>query len=294
MQAQTSIRVPDTSTTLPLVCLLSAASAHPSISTGKERDTESGNDYFGARYFGSSMGRFLSPDPFIPFNLKTDEFQAWIANPQHWNKYAYALNNPLKYTDPTGMTETIYYFLNKNLTDAQRDFVTKHLGEIEKGITDKLNAAGIKDVVFKDGSQLSSSQVSSMLSDHPTGVATLNFANQGFGGWHSDSANGGTSGMMSAVLMGNFDGGHPVSTDLVQALANVGAHELGHGMGFYSHTTPTCGGLCDQVYNLFNHDLMNENQGNFGISKPRYFDMTIPQNRQAVDRINQQPEYQPK
>lgn len=30
--------------------------------TGKERDTESGNDYFGARYYGSSMGRFMSPD----------------------------------------------------------------------------------------------------------------------------------------------------------------------------------------------------------------------------------------
>ncbi len=31
--------------------------------TGKERDAESGLDYFGARYYGSSMGRFLSPDP---------------------------------------------------------------------------------------------------------------------------------------------------------------------------------------------------------------------------------------
>ena len=30
--------------------------------TGKERDTESGNDYFGARYYSSSMGRFMSPD----------------------------------------------------------------------------------------------------------------------------------------------------------------------------------------------------------------------------------------
>jgi len=33
-----------------------------SRSTGKERDTESGNDYFGARYYASSMGRFVSPD----------------------------------------------------------------------------------------------------------------------------------------------------------------------------------------------------------------------------------------
>jgi RHS repeat-associated protein len=31
--------------------------------TGKERDTESGLDYFGARYYASSMGRYLSPDP---------------------------------------------------------------------------------------------------------------------------------------------------------------------------------------------------------------------------------------
>ena len=32
------------------------------LSTGKERDTESGNDYFGARYYASTMGRWLSPD----------------------------------------------------------------------------------------------------------------------------------------------------------------------------------------------------------------------------------------
>ena len=62
MQTMLSIRVPDTSMTLPVACLFSEASAHTSISTGKERDTESGNDYFGARYYASSMGRFLSPD----------------------------------------------------------------------------------------------------------------------------------------------------------------------------------------------------------------------------------------
>ncbi|HUZ96501.1 MAG TPA: RHS repeat-associated core domain-containing protein [Edaphobacter sp.] len=259
--------------------------------TGKERDAESGNDYFGARYFGSSMGRFLSPDPFIPFNLKKDQFQAWIANPQHWNKYAYALNNPLKYTDPTGMTETIYYFLNSNLTQAQRDFINKHLGQIENAIADKLHKAGIKDVVFKDGSQLSASEIHHMDLQHPEGVARLNFANQGYGGWNSTSANGGTMGNVSAVLMGNFDGGHPLASDLIQALGNVGAHELGHGMGFAAHTTGWS--ATDQIYNLFHPDLMNENQGNFGISKPKYFDMSIPQNRQAVEEINKQPEYQP-
>jgi hypothetical protein len=99
--------------------------------------------------------------------------------------------------------------------------------------------------------------------------------------------------MISVVFMGNFAKSGEVSTDLVQALANVGAHELGHGMGFYSHTTPTCGSMCDQIYNLFNHDLMNENQGNFGITTPKNYDMSIPQNRQAVEEINAQPEYQP-
>jgi RHS repeat-associated protein len=64
--------------------------------TGKERDQESGNDYFGARYYASSMGRMLSPDPHTGTLLH-------MLNPQRWNMYAYALNNPLLYTDPTGM-----------------------------------------------------------------------------------------------------------------------------------------------------------------------------------------------
>jgi len=49
--------------TLTAAYAFSAASNFPPHSTGKERDAESGNDYFGARYMASSMGRFLSPDP---------------------------------------------------------------------------------------------------------------------------------------------------------------------------------------------------------------------------------------
>ena len=80
--------------------------------TGKERDTESGNDYFEARYYGSTMGRFMSPDP-LPWiswqgGDKDDRtrFVEYIANPQNFDLYAYVRNNPLIYTDPTG--ESIY------------------------------------------------------------------------------------------------------------------------------------------------------------------------------------------
>lgn len=63
--------------------------------TGKERDTESGLDYFGARYHASTLGRFVTPDPFLP--------SAKVDDPQSWNRYAYARNNPLRYIDPDGL-----------------------------------------------------------------------------------------------------------------------------------------------------------------------------------------------
>jgi RHS repeat-associated protein len=63
--------------------------------TGKERDAETGLDYFGARYYGSKMGRFTTIDPVYTW-------QENLVDPQRWNRYAYARNNPLKYTDPDG------------------------------------------------------------------------------------------------------------------------------------------------------------------------------------------------
>lgn len=55
-------------------------------------------DYFHARFYDPGMGRFLSVDPAMDVerNLRT---------PQRWNRYAYALNNPIKYVDPDGLTE---------------------------------------------------------------------------------------------------------------------------------------------------------------------------------------------
>ena len=64
--------------------------------TGKERDQESGLDYFGARYYASNMGRFSSPD-------SSGLLAHHPADPQSWNLYAYARNNPLSNIDPTGL-----------------------------------------------------------------------------------------------------------------------------------------------------------------------------------------------
>ncbi|MBS1800479.1 MAG: hypothetical protein JSS95_11715 [Acidobacteria bacterium] len=67
--------------------------------TGKERDTESGNDYFGARYYGSSMGRFMSPD----WSDKAEPVPyAKLDNPQSLNLYGYVNNNPLSHADADG------------------------------------------------------------------------------------------------------------------------------------------------------------------------------------------------
>ncbi|HTC93269.1 MAG TPA: RHS repeat-associated core domain-containing protein [Terriglobales bacterium] len=64
--------------------------------TGKERDPETGLDYFGARYYGNAIGRFLSPDP-------SGLLAQHPENPQSWNLYSYVLNNPVINIDPNGL-----------------------------------------------------------------------------------------------------------------------------------------------------------------------------------------------
>jgi RHS repeat-associated protein len=64
------------------------------IRTGKERDGETGLDYFRARYFSGAQGRFTSPDE--PFADQHPD------NPQSWNLYQYGYNNPLSNIDIDG------------------------------------------------------------------------------------------------------------------------------------------------------------------------------------------------
>lgn len=88
-----------------MMCHRTCANEHDiqlSRCAGKERDSESGNDYFGARYYASTMGRFLSPDwsaKIVPVPY------AKLDNPQSLNLYAYVGNDPLIHVDVDGHYE---------------------------------------------------------------------------------------------------------------------------------------------------------------------------------------------
>jgi RHS repeat-associated protein len=60
--------------------------------TGQVFDAESGLYYYNARYYDPELGRFTQPDTAIPD----------LSNPQSYNRYSYVLNDPLRYTDPSG------------------------------------------------------------------------------------------------------------------------------------------------------------------------------------------------
>lgn len=76
--------------------------------TGQEKDSETGLNYYDARYYDPHLQRFIQPDTLLPD----------IYDPQQLNRYSYARNNPLKYTDPTGH----WAWLNNLVSNIQKSF----------------------------------------------------------------------------------------------------------------------------------------------------------------------------
>jgi RHS repeat-associated protein len=116
--------LPETCTSLPfgdnLTCLRAGGPAgdpggvaSPLHFTGKERDSESGLDNFGARYDASTMGRFMTPDP----------LGGHLEDPQTLNKYAYVRNNPTTLTDPTGLDIWLQGCGKENTSTCQNNYV---------------------------------------------------------------------------------------------------------------------------------------------------------------------------
>ncbi len=89
-----------------------AASNVNQMFTGQERDTETTPplDFFNARYLGTVLGSFLSPDP---GNAGAD-----LTNPQSWNGYSYVQNDPLNSVDPSGTCDVAIYGITMNPGDS--------------------------------------------------------------------------------------------------------------------------------------------------------------------------------
>jgi len=79
--------------------------------TSKELDEETGLYYYGARYYEPTISRWMSPDP-AGFELvnpmgSDGELRAGYSVIEALNWYAYVSNNPVKYVDPTGLSEVV-------------------------------------------------------------------------------------------------------------------------------------------------------------------------------------------
>lgn len=165
-------------------------------STGKERDTESGNDYFGARYYSSSMGRFLSPD----WSAKVQPVPyAKLDNPQSLNLYSYVGNNPLSRRDLDGHTDVladckgkatcsetvtqtvgIYHYDSKtkaSVLDSTLSVTTKF--NVTTDAKGNVNVAASSTVANVSGYKYSDSQLSTMGKE--IGAIQQSAATMGFG-----------------------------------------------------------------------------------------------------------------
>jgi RHS repeat-associated protein len=133
----------------------------------KERDIETGLDYFLARYYSSAQGRFTSPDEFAggPVELFTfadaasanPTFYADLTNPQSLNKYQYTYNNPLSYTDSDGhCPECPAYWLNSKIQEIDRKItqIKTDLVDYGKGLGKSVANAAIDTVNFGNVSML--------------------------------------------------------------------------------------------------------------------------------------------
>ena len=99
--------------------------------TGKERDAESGLDNFGKRYYGSSVGRFMSVDPhdFVVSDARNPKkFRSDLLDPQGWNRYAYVTNNPLKFADWEGLEKYLVVYVQQPVAGSATTWLREGFG----------------------------------------------------------------------------------------------------------------------------------------------------------------------
>ena len=150
--------------------------------TGKERDTETGLDYFGARYYANLQGRFAAADPLFTSGKP--------ASPQSWNRYSYVMNNPLRLIDPTGLDseDTYKESQQRNQTPPRKIYIfvplpsTHQIAPVPADPQNGLPAAEIPgpnfrglqgaNVIVKENAGVTEGAVRDALSD-PNGIVII-------------------------------------------------------------------------------------------------------------------------
>ena len=97
----------------------------PNQFIGQDFDPESSLSYLNARYYNSNQGQFVSQDPIFWSNKQN------LGNPQTLNSYSYASNNPINFSDPSGLATT-----KGSLEEIKKSFI-----DILKGYKDFLQSS---------------------------------------------------------------------------------------------------------------------------------------------------------
>ena len=188
-----------------------------------------------ARYYSSSLGRFMAVDPASRSSSPL--------NPQTWNRYTYALNNPISYFDPDGEAAQLF-ISNRTTGSSRRSFDVQN---VAGGVQQKFDATG-GDVKVNIGSPGLWDYVKGFFTGDSIHRVTI--VNEG--GANENQATLETLGHSA----GSGEGGDPVSphthadnhlsddpdtpgNEREQELANTTAHEFGHGLGLGRNSNPT-------------------------------------------------------
>lgn len=185
----------------------------PQKFTGKERDTETRLDYFGARYYSAAQGRFTSADkPFV------DQFPE---DPQSWNLYGYVRNMPLMAVDPDGhqMVPHPTGLLFDRRTQGVRDFVVGVAkGFVNSNLGEDARLFGMALKAFGVEKQTASNHAQQVGMDNSDGAVSIGMAVLGSAASNRISS--------VSIKQGKFEVG-PYKVLREEAAAGLDAHHVG-------------------------------------------------------------------
>ncbi|MBI1178900.1 hypothetical protein GC207_15825 [bacterium] len=199
--------------------------------TGQIFDAEVGLYYYGARYYDADLGRFIQADTTIP-----DYF-----DPQSWNRYAYANNNPIKYTDPSGHDG----FVAGSLFDSRYNLSNSEFRRgFQQGAADAfvktapLAVGGIA-AVYTGGLALP------VLEGWGLGGIGLTATTAGVGGFYGDLAAQGTQAAMGQRAPGDISVIEAGQAGATAAVTGAALHGLARGYGALKNAASGAAGTAE-------------------------------------------------